>query len=170
MSENFCKVCGKDHPTGFCTTSEGKERAQEGVEPDRLDAFDPEYFRELEGENGGIALGQEFCSNARYFTVFDARGNKLGIVGVYDTENEKNVTHTVIDPKYRGRGLASKVKERLVKELRLPFITMTVDLDNAASLRAVEKMSSGVQRTSDPAYEQVYHKARFEFRLPVDES
>ncbi|MCR4314013.1 MAG: GNAT family N-acetyltransferase [Candidatus Uhrbacteria bacterium] len=169
MPENLCKVCGGDHTTGFCTTSEGKE-IHESVEPDRLDTFDPEYFRELEGEDGWIALGQEFCSNVRYFTVLDAQGTKLGIVGVYDTDDEKNVTHTVIDPKYRGKGLAGKVKLRLMNELHLPFITMTVDLDNVASLHAVEKMS-GVQRTSDPTYEEAYHKVRFEFRPPpVDES
>lgn len=168
MPEKPCKLCGEDHPTGFCTTKEGKEK-QESVEPDKLDVFDPEYFRELEGEDGWIALGQEFCSNARYFTVRDAQGNKLGIVGVYDTDDEKNVTHTVIDPKYRGKGLAGKVKRQLMEELKLPFITMTVDLDNVASLHAVEKMS-GIQRTSDSTYEQAYHKARFEFRQPVDES
>lgn len=31
MSEELCKICGGDHPTGFCTTPEGKERAQEGA-------------------------------------------------------------------------------------------------------------------------------------------
>lgn len=31
MPEELCKICGGDHPTGFCTTSEGKEQAQEGV-------------------------------------------------------------------------------------------------------------------------------------------
>jgi predicted nucleotidyltransferase len=31
MPEASCKICGGDHSTGFCTTQEGKERAQEGM-------------------------------------------------------------------------------------------------------------------------------------------
>ena len=167
MSEKPCKICGGDHPAGFCATAEGREKLKTR-EVGSLAPFDQEYFEELKGKDGWIALGQEYCSNARYFSIMGEDGEKLGIVGVYDTENEKNVTHTVVDSKYRGQGIAGKAKMKMMEQLGLHFLTMTVDLDNAASLRAVEKME-GVVRTSDETYEHNYHKARFEYRPPVKE-
>jgi len=62
----------------------------------KLGAFDMDYFTSLEGEDGWIALGQENCTNQRYFTVCAEDGTQVGIVGVYDTEDEKSVIHTAI--------------------------------------------------------------------------
>jgi RimJ/RimL family protein N-acetyltransferase len=132
----------------------------ENIRIDRLGLFDPEYFRQLEGENGWIALGQDNCRNQKYFTVYGDAGTKLGIVGVYDTEFEKNVSHTVVDPKYRGQGLAGNFKEKLMAELGLPFLTLTIDLDNTSSIRAAEKIPS-IRKVSDAAYEQEFHKAKY---------
>jgi RimJ/RimL family protein N-acetyltransferase len=125
-----------------------------------LQDFDPGYFKKLEGEKGWIAIGQENCRNQKYFTVLGTSGEKLGIVGVYDTDDEKNVTHTVVDPKYRGQGLAVKFKDRLMDELGLDSITLTIDLNNESSLKATQKMP-GVRRVSDEQYEQEFHKAKF---------
>ena len=122
--------------------------------------FDKSYFEELEGSDGWLALGDDFYENQKYFTVFSDKGDKLGIVGVYDTAEEKNVTHTVVDPKYRGQGLAAKFKEKLMTDLNLDFLTLTIDLDNEASIRAAEKLP-GVKRVSDEAYEKEFHKAKY---------
>ena len=51
----------------------------------KLGAFDLNYFHELEGPDGWIALGMKNCRNQKYFTVFDQNGTKLGIAGVFDT-------------------------------------------------------------------------------------
>jgi RimJ/RimL family protein N-acetyltransferase len=122
--------------------------------------FDLEYFKELEGEDGWNALGLENCHNQRYFTVFGDKGEKIGVVGVYDTDDDKNITHTVVDKKYRGMGLAAKFKQLLMDELALPYITMTISLDNVASIRATEKLP-GVKRVRDEKYESDYHKAKY---------
>ncbi|MEK7643920.1 MAG: GNAT family N-acetyltransferase [Patescibacteria group bacterium] len=128
----------------------------------KLGDFDRDFFNSLEGENGWIALGQEYCTNQRYFTVFAEDGTKVGIVGVYDTEDDQNITHTVIDPKYRGQGLAAKCKDALMNSLNLPFVTLTISLDNTPSLKAAEKLP-GVQKVSDAKYEADFHKAKFIF-------
>jgi len=95
-------------------------------------------------------------------------GNKLGVVGVYDTNEETNITHTVVDPKFRGQGLAAKMELQLADKLGLSEMTMTVDLDNDSSLCAMAKMPD-IQRTSDEAYEAEFHKVRFEWKLPEEE-
>ena len=131
----------------------------------QLGEFDMDYFKLLEGEDGWIALGQENCANLRYFTVCADDGTKVGIVGVYDTEDDKNITHTVVDPKYRGQGLAAKCKDALMDTLNLPFVTLTISLDNASSLRAADKLP-GIQKVSDEKYETDFHKAKYIFNRP----
>ncbi|MDD5726862.1 MAG: GNAT family N-acetyltransferase [Patescibacteria group bacterium] len=140
---------------------------REPVEIQNLGDFDLRYFQELQGKDGWLAIGQENCENQRYFTVNGNNGEKLGIVGVYDTADEKNVTHTVVDPKYRGQGLAAKFKQRLMDELNLPFVTMTIDLDNAASIQATEKLPD-VKKISDEQYEKDFHKVKYVYERKRD--
>ncbi|MBI5654856.1 GNAT family N-acetyltransferase [Candidatus Uhrbacteria bacterium] len=140
------------------SNEEGPEKGKARI--GKLADFDMAYFRELEGEHGWMALGQDFCKNQRYFTVLSHAGEKLGIVGVYDTDYEQNISHTVVDPRFRGQGLAMKFKEKLMAELGLPFLTLTIDLDNASSIRAAEK-TPGIKKVSDAAYEQEFHKAKY---------
>ncbi|MFA5186106.1 MAG: GNAT family N-acetyltransferase [Patescibacteria group bacterium] len=141
------------------TTNEVKHEKKEVLIGGLVD-LDMAYFRQLEGKDGWIAIGQGNCRNQNYFTVLSDAGEKLGIVGVYDTDDEENISHTVVDPKYRGRGLAMKFKERLMDELGLPFLTLTIDLDNTASIKAAEKIP-GIKKVSDKAYEQEFHKAKY---------
>jgi len=137
------------------------------VKPERpkikgLVLFDTKYFAELEGTDGWIAIGQENCKNQRYFTVVDENDQKLGIVGLYDTDDEKNISHTVVDPKYRGLGLARLFKEKLLEVTGEDFYVATVSLDNAASLAAMAKIP-GVKIDSDEEYELNFHKRKFRF-------
>jgi len=132
----------------------------------QLADFDEEYFHELEGEKGWIALGQDNCSNQKYFTVVGPSGERLGIIGVYDTEDDQNVTHTVVDPKFRGRGLAGEFKKKLMEELGLSSVTLTIDLDNQASIRAAEKLP-GVKKVSNEQYEDDYNKAKYIYEKPI---
>ncbi|PJC36969.1 hypothetical protein CO046_03335 [Candidatus Peregrinibacteria bacterium CG_4_9_14_0_2_um_filter_53_11] len=148
---------------------EGPESSRYEQEPaviQNLGGFDMQYFQELEGQDGWLALGQENCMNQRYFAVYGIKGEKLGIVGVYDTADEKNVTHTVVDPRYRGQGLAAKFKQRLMDELNLPFITMTISLENIASIRATEKLP-GVRKITDEKYERDFHKVKYVLERPI---
>jgi len=118
------------------------------------------YFHSLEGQDGWIAMGSEFYKNSKYFTVLSETGEKLGIIGVYDTDEEKNVAHVVVDQKFRGKGLAAKFYDQLMEKLGLPFITLTIDLNNTASIRAAEKLP-GIKKTSDPQYERRFHKVKY---------
>jgi len=142
------------------------QREVKKIDRIKLEEFDMAYFKSLEGEKGWIAIGAENCKNQRYYTVCAEDGEKVGIVGVYDTEDEKNITHTVIDPKYRGQGLAAKCKDALMDKLNLPFVTLTIDLDNTPSLRAAEKLPE-VQKVSDEKYEKDFHKAKYIFTKNV---
>ncbi|MBL7058506.1 GNAT family N-acetyltransferase [Patescibacteria group bacterium] len=132
---------------------------------EKLGDFDMEYFKELEGDDGWIAIGMDNCSNQQYFTVLSLEGEKLGIIGVYDTEDDKNISHLVVDPKFRGQGLAAKFYNQIIKELGLPFTTLTINLNNQPSLKATEKMP-GIKRVSDEAYEKEFKKAKFVYELP----
>jgi hypothetical protein len=53
-----------------------------------------------------------------------------------------------------------KFKETLMADLNLPFLTLTIDLDNTSSIRAAEKIP-GIRKVSDAAYEQEFHKAKY---------
>ena len=98
-------------------SSTERQRERERGTIGRLGDFDAEYFRSLEGQNGWIALGQENCRNQRYFTVHGANGERLGIVGVYDTDDDQNLAHVVVDPRFRGQGLAEgEISSRAVPE------------------------------------------------------
>ena len=126
------------------------------------------YFMALEGEKGWIALGQDNCRNQKYFTVLSDAGEKLGIVGVYDTDYEQNITHTVVDPRFRGQGLAWKFKQKLMDQVGLDSITLTIDLDNTFSIRAAEKIP-GIRKVGDAEYEKEFHKAKYIYEKPADD-
>ncbi len=123
---------------------------------------DLDYFKELEGENGWIAYGDPTYQNVRYFVVDSDNDEHLGIVGLFDFEDQKNVTHAVVDPKFRGQGLAQKFLDKITKELDLKFYICTVDLDNVSSLRAMGK-NPNLLRVSDADYEEKYHKVKFQY-------
>jgi len=144
-----------------------QRRGQESAEIKNFSDFDMQYFKKLEGEKGWLALGQKNCENQHYFTVYGSKGEKLGIAGVYDTEDEKNIIHYVVDPNFRGQGLAAKFTERLMDELNLPFITSTIDLDNTASIKATEKIP-GIKKVSDEKYEQNFHKVKYVCERPQE--
>lgn len=129
----------------------------------KLVEFDVIYFKSLEGNDGWIALDHTNCTNQRYFTVCAEDGTKIGIVGVYDTANDQNIVHTVIAPQYRGQGLAAKCKNAIMDTLGLPFLTLSISLDNTASLRAAAKLP-GIEQISDDQYANRFHKIKY--RLP----
>lgn len=82
-----------------------------------LDDFDMNYFHQIDGKDGWIAIGQENCQNQQYFTVKGKNLEKLGIAGTYDTEDGKNYAHIIVDPAYRGKGLASQFYQQLLEKM-----------------------------------------------------
>jgi RimJ/RimL family protein N-acetyltransferase len=117
-------------------------------------------------DNGWIALGHDEYENQRYFTGLSTSGEKVGIVGVFDMGPEQNILHYVVDPQYRGQGLARKLTDELMAKLKLEQVILTIDLDNKDSLRAAEKLP-GVVKISKPKYEVDYHKKKYIYKGPV---
>ena len=167
--KQLAKESDEAKSAGDAEAPELRSLEQEPAELQGLGDFDMQYFHELEGPDGWSAIGQENCTNQRYFTALDVEGEKLGIVGVYDTEDSTNLTHTVVDPKYRGQGLAAEMKHQLIEKLDLPFITMTINLGNTSSTRATEKLP-GVKRVSDEQYERDFGKAKYIYESPKESS
>lgn len=137
------------------------------IKVERLGDFDLEYFKTLEGEDGWIAIGQENCKNQKYFIVVGDSGEKLGIVGVYDTEDEQNITHIVIDPKYRGKGLVQQFYDALMSRENLTTLTATIDRKNRPSIVSHER--AGFKKISDDAYENEFDKFKYKYKKPKNE-
>ena len=144
------------------------------IEIGELADFDSQYFEDLKKRDKRLRgwLASEDCKNVQYFTVLSNGGERLGIIGVYDGDDDKNITHTIVDPKYRGMGFARKFKDALMGKLNLPFITMTINYDphapddpsrtNVSSIRSAEKLP-GIERVNDSSYEKI-QKAKFIYR------
>lgn len=131
--------------------------------------FDMEYFQQLvaNGEDDWIALGHDEYKNQRYFTVKDTNNENLGFVGMYDTNTEKNITHTFVDPKYRGQGLALEFKTKLLDAIGEDYYIATVNLNNSKSLSAMEKIK-GIKVVSDETYEREFNKRKYRFDRPKE--
>lgn len=143
------------------------EMQEEEIKVEGLADFDMEYFKTLEGEDGWIAIGQENCKNQKYYTVIGDGGEKLGIVGVYDTEDEQNITHIIIDPKYRGKGLVSKFYEALMNAEKLNTLIATIDRKNRPSIISHER--AGFKKVSDEVYENEFDKFKYRYEKPQNE-
>ncbi len=131
----------------------------------QLTNFDADYFHSLEGENAWIALGsekyQKDYNNQKYFTVIDAEGEKLGIVGIFDFDQQKNLTHIVIDPKYRDKGLLKNIYHKLMEKTGAKFLIATIDAKNIASKKAHEK--AGFIKISDEEFENEFQKFKYKY-------
>lgn len=116
---------------------------------------DMDFFRSLEGEDGWIAIGMENCTNQQYYVVIGKNNEKLGIIGVYDTENEKNITHIVINPEYRskkiGKSLLPEFYSQLLKKTGLKSLIATINPTNPASIKSHE--NAGFIKVNDPKYD-----------------
>ncbi len=145
----------------------GEFKESKKIELGELADFDKPYFEFLEGKEGWIALGNDAYENQKYFTGLSTTGDKVGIVGVYDIGQDQNILHYVVDPKFRGQGLARKLTDELMAKLNLPQVILTIDLDNQASIRAAEKLP-GVKKVSDPQYEKEYHKVKYVYKVPAN--
>jgi L-amino acid N-acyltransferase YncA len=154
-----------NHPeTGWTPPKVQEERK---IKVEGLADFDLEYFKSLEGDDGWIAIGQENCKNQKYFTVLGDGGEKLGIIGVYNTEDEQNITHIVIDPKYRGKGLLPQFYDALMSKTGLDNLTATIDRKNRPSVVSHER--AGFKKVSDKAYEEEFDKFKYKYKNPKNE-
>ncbi len=138
----------------------------------QLTNFDVDYFHSLEGDNAWIAIGheeyQKNYSNQRYFTVIDHETEHLGIVGIYDFDNQKNLTHIVIDPKHRNKGLLKDIYCKLMEETGVRFLIATINVKNIASKKAHEKV--GFIKISDEAFENEFHKFKYKYVIQNNEN
>lgn len=146
---------------------ETKNKTEQPMQLGQLGDFDQQYFDSIKGEDSWIALGNDAYKNQRYFTGLSTANEKVGIVGVYDTDKDQNILHYVVDPKYRGQGLARQLTDELIAKLSLKEVILTIDLDNTASIKAAEKLP-GIKKISTPKDEEDYHKVKYRYKMPEE--
>ena len=147
----------------FAQDEQEKKENAEDIEVVGLDEFDEEYFYSISesGKDEWKAIGMENCKNQRYYTVIGENNVKLGIVGIYDTDDEQNITHIVIDPKFRGKGLLSNFYDQLLQKERLSLLVATINVKNKASVISHEK--AGFRKVSDEKYEEEFQKYKYKY-------
>jgi RimJ/RimL family protein N-acetyltransferase len=136
---------------------------REEIKIAELAEFDLDFFEEIEGEGAWCAYGNDDYENQQYFTAVDEKGRKLGVVGVYDFGDQKRVTHTVVAKEFRKQGLAGKMKMQLADKLGLDSFISTINPENHASLKSIEKVS-GVRRVGTPGDGKSGDKMVYEWR------
>jgi len=143
-----------------------------GMKPSTLVELDKNYLKDVMRRDPKLNMHSVEDPTYRYFTVLGVSGEKLGIIGVYNTDDDKNAINIIIDPKYRGLGLAAQFYDLLIDTLNLPFVTLTIDYDphrpddpsftNIRSMRAAEKLP-GVERVYEKRFEEI-QKAKFIYK------
>jgi len=130
-----------------------------------LAEFDKDYFYSIseDSKEEWKAIGMENCKNQRYYTVIGENNVKLGIVGIYDIEDERNITHIIIDPKFRGKKLLKKFYDQLLQKEKPSFLTATIKIDNMPSIKSHEK--AGFIKISNKEYEKEFQKYKYRLDL-----
>jgi len=128
----------------------------------KLIKFDLNYFQSIAGQDDNwIAIGMDNCFNQKYYIVQDEDSNKIGIVGMYDTNDEKNLTHILIDPNYRGLGLLKEFYKLLRQKENPVYLIATIDIKNISSIKSHEK--AGFRKISNEKYEKDFHKFKYKY-------
>lgn len=96
---------------------------------------------------------RESLDNPDYlFLVADEDGYTAGYGGMLLVADEGDITNIAVDESYRGRGIATKLTERLLEEGRKRGVrefTLEVRVGNKAAVHVYEKLgfvSEGVRR------------------------
>ena len=124
-----------------------------------LEDFDFSYFKQIKEENNWIAFNYPNCFNNKYFCIV-LNGKKIGIIGICDNDTDKNLLHVIIESGYRGQKYATKASYALLYRLNLPYLTLTIDIDNTPSLKAFSK-DTNIKQISSDIYEKKYHKKKY---------
>lgn len=93
--------------------------------------WSPQDFRDL--------LNRDYCM----YLVALVDGEIVGCAGLTNICNEGNIDNVVIAEKYRGRGIAQKLLEKLLTEGEAQGIeafTLEVRVSNAAAIHVYEKL------------------------------
>lgn len=109
---------------------------------------DVEKISRLEEETFSMPWSREsFLSmihneNARYY-VAEKDGLVVGGCGVLMTAGEGNITNVVVDKKYRGQGIGTKMLQYLIEEGErngLSAFTLEVRVSNVQAIHVYEKL------------------------------
>lgn len=104
-----------------------------------LGEFNQEFFESLDGSRHIVS---PTISNEKYYHTVYAEGEPAGIVGFVPAENMKDTgfVQIVLSPAYRGKGLISKIYERMIELHSLKTLYATIEKANTASIRAHDKI------------------------------
>ena len=106
----------------------------ENAEMVELRPNDPVYAHSIPGFNEIVYD----TSIGRYNTIY-YNGNRAGIVGYIPSLDGGGYVQTLIDPMYRGHGLAARAKRLLAQKYGLKKLYATVRLTNWSSIRSLRK-------------------------------
>ena len=129
----------------------------------KLVDFDRKFFNKISGKDSFNALNFKSLKNVHYFTVINAKNIPVGIIGIYDTNDDKYISHTVVKKEYRGKFYSKIFKDLIIKKLNLPYLTLTIDINNTNSVKSALKLQ-GIKKVSDENYEKKYHKYKFIYK------
>jgi RimJ/RimL family protein N-acetyltransferase len=101
----------------------------------KLDKFDKEYFKTLDGCEE-ISL----VENGFYYTIL-CNNERAGIVGYIPAKFQKDLgfVQIVIEPNFRGKGLVKISEDLLVQRHNLKILYATIKKENVASIRFLKE-------------------------------
>ncbi len=104
-----------------------------------LKEFNQEFFESLP-DNRQIV--RPTMTNEKYYHTVYAEGEPAGIVGFVPSENMRDTgfMQILLAPAYRGKGLISKIYDRMIELHSLKTLYATIEKSNTASIRAHEKI------------------------------
>ena len=101
-----------------------------------LGKFEKEYFKTLDGRKE-ILLSE----SGLYHSILCAN-KKAGIVGYIPVKFPENsgFVQIIIDPKFRGKGIAKIAEDLLAQKYNLKILYATIKKENIASIRTHQKI------------------------------
>lgn len=104
-----------------------------------LGDFNQEFFEHLDGARHIVV--PTFANEKYYHTVL-VEGENAGIVGFIPSRTlpDTGFVQIVLAPAYRGKGLISKIYDRLIELHSLKTLYAIIDKSNTASIKAHEKI------------------------------
>lgn len=88
------------------------------------------------------ALREELNNAYAQFLVAICDGNVSGYIGAHNILGEVYITNVAVSPRYRRRGIAEKLVDRLIdisENEKADFVTLEVRKSNCAAIRLYEK-------------------------------
>lgn len=104
-----------------------------------LGEFNQEFFENLDDSR---KIEAPNISNEKYYHTIFVDGEPAGIVGFIPSQHlpDTGFMQIILTSAFRGKGLISKIYERMIELHSLKTLYATIEKGNSASIRAHEKI------------------------------